>query len=199
MSKCSKKHFHKQVASSSIQNYQIRPKVLRRFYEPLLLLDSLGRVRGESLKKSINPEDESFRTFKHQRSFADALAYICAYRKEPEYVTATALESTPEGVRIWLAANQSVEQVVIQFLLGTLQRVESVIHQSNELLRKQAFVRELDGATKDVLIFNAPRNLVYWKMIKFRRLEPCRQAIEEYGRRVDLQRGESLLLLFPLS
>ena len=43
-----------------VMDQQYSQKLLRGLYEPLLLLESLGEVRGTSLKKSPDFEAEDF-------------------------------------------------------------------------------------------------------------------------------------------
>ena len=46
-------------------------RLLRRFYEPLLLLDALGPVRGDQIKSEIRLNEVDGDTQKLRRAFAD--------------------------------------------------------------------------------------------------------------------------------
>ena len=56
-------------------------KLLRRFYEPLLLLSALGQIRGQRIKPESDANSISPNIQKLRRSFVDGIAYICAYEK----------------------------------------------------------------------------------------------------------------------
>src|SRR5271170_2740078 len=115
-----------------------RYKVIRRFYEPLLLLHALDKIRGGRIKAEIVSDNTGINHTQIRRSFADAIAYICAYKKGPGYVTAAALEKTPQGVVVWLAANNGIGQNVTEFLDGILARVQNVVDKDDVENREQA-------------------------------------------------------------
>jgi len=96
----------------------IRHKVTRRFYEPLLLLHALGPIRGERIKSEIMPDDPESNHIQLRRSFTNAIAYICAYQKEPDYVTAAALEKTSQGIVVWPCTNVDIEEGFVTFFGG---------------------------------------------------------------------------------
>lgn len=108
-----------------------RFKLMRRFYEPLVLLHTLGPTRGDRTRRSpsiaSNKHAESFQDLRRQ--FLNDLAYTCDFDKGGDTVTAIALESNPQTSVFWIATNKSTEATVeqvdqfIKSLLGRLQTI----------------------------------------------------------------------------
>ena len=156
----------------------IRQKVLRRFYEPLLLLDALGEVRGQRIKPEAVEDTTYTNITKHRRSFADGIAYICSYQRGPDWVTAVALERLPGTIRVWLTANEDIKSEVFEFLEGILLQIQSVSELEGEASRRTACEQNLDQATTDVLAFNTPRLLSYFKLISSKFVKPCLEIMQ---------------------
>jgi hypothetical protein len=156
---------------------QLRHKVLRRFYEPVLLLNALGPVRGSRIKPQLDSNDVVYNHRKIRRSFADGIAYISAYQKEPDYVTAVALERTPQGIDIWIAANENIEPKVIKFLEGILQDLSYISRKGDVMERHRAADSAREDLTRKVVIFNIPRIVGYYKAIS-KRVEQCLTCME---------------------
>ncbi|KAI9751976.1 MAG: hypothetical protein M4579_005812 [Chaenotheca gracillima] len=150
----------------------IRQSVLRCFYEPLLLLEALGPVRGKRTKAPVHGDDIGVSPRKTQRSFLDGIAYMCAYQKSPDHVTAVALEKTPQHIKVWLAANRQVEQGVVQFLEVVLAQVQHIAVHDTGAERQSAFDNAIYQTTSDVIAFNAPRIGVYYQDVS-KLLNPC--------------------------
>jgi len=88
----------------------VNPKLLKRFYEALVMLDVLGNSRGdrteeEALDSELEASDLG--PDKLRRSFIRHLAYLCDYEKGGDRTTAIALEQTPQGITYWLASNKT--------------------------------------------------------------------------------------------
>ena len=159
---------------------QVRRKVLRRFYEPLLLLSSLGQIRGQRIKSEANTNTLSPNVHRLRRVFVDGIAFICAYEKGPHCVTAVALEKTPQGITVWVAANEKLEEKVIHFLESVL----SDIRRISELRDRDSRQREGDRIEEDlmsrIITFNTSRILTYYKQVA-QRVPKCLEIIS--GRR----------------
>jgi hypothetical protein len=168
------------MATSAKEIIPIRYKVTRRFYEPLLLLDALGSIRGGRIKSETVPDDTGTNHTQVRRAFADAIAYICAYKKGPEYVTAAALEKTPQGVVVWLAANSKVEDKVFEFLKIVLAQVQKVAEQDDVKDRQQAAVSVTERLSFEITNFLSPRLEVYHKKITKDLIEPCQEVLTDY-------------------
>ncbi|KAF7183830.1 hypothetical protein CNMCM7691_004252 [Aspergillus felis] len=139
---------------------------LRRLYEPLSLLMTLGEVRGNRIKPFNIPQDNSgFNAIKSHRSFVDALAYACAYKKEPAYVTAVALEKRPEEIVVLLAANKGVEDSVVRFVHDILKIVQWLARKPSAQLSSEDGLAALQFLTSKVLRFNAPKIYAYYRAI----------------------------------
>jgi hypothetical protein len=155
----------------------LRPKVLRRFYEPVLLLNALGPVRGPRIKQQVDSDDFKYNHRKLRRSFADGIAYISAYQKNPDYVTAVALERTPQGIDIWIAANTDIEPKVVEFVEGVLRDLSFISRTGNVIERHRAALLTRDDLTRKVVIFNTPRIVGYYKAVN-KRVAQCLSCME---------------------
>lgn len=152
-------------------------KVLRRFYEPLLLLEALGEVRGERIGPNNTVDDAGTNERKIRRSFADGIAYVCAYQRDGDYVTAAALERTPEETIVWLAANTTVEEKVVGFLGHLLSELQRISRHENAQSRQQARSQSIHHIRSTVIRFNAPRLTHYYKLVVQKFAPPCLEVI----------------------
>lgn len=158
----------------------IRHKVLRRFYEPLLLLSALGQIRGERIKPAIDADTPSPNLQRLRRSFVDGIAYICAYEKDPGRVTAAALEKTPQGITVWLAANAKIGVNVIQFLETVLSDIQRIAELNNRESRQREGEKTVEYLTSRIVAFNEPRIRAYYDLV--RKLVPtCLRVISVEG------------------
>ncbi|KAF2118104.1 hypothetical protein BDV96DRAFT_620140, partial [Lophiotrema nucula] len=101
---------------------------LSRFYEPLVLLYTLGRTRGEHTHSVPFDEADTAR-LSHKdlrRKFLNDLAYMCDYDKGGDTVTAIGLESTPQGHIFWVASNKCPKTKIVPFLESLLIRMRQV-------------------------------------------------------------------------
>lgn len=111
-----------------------RERQIRRFYEPLVLLETLGTTRGERTTPISNQEDLSLLAIKDlRRRFLTELAYVCDYDKGGDTVTAIGLEATPQGYVFWVAANTCPVKKVIPFLRSLLLDLKGIAANSSEL------------------------------------------------------------------
>lgn len=170
----------------------LRYKVIRRFYEPLLLLHALGPIRGGRIKAEVVSDNTGINHTQLRRSFADAIAYICAYKKGPDYVTAAALEKTPQGVVVWLAANSKMGEEVKEFLDAVLAHVQGVIDRDDGDDRQEVAKLATEKLSSMITNFHAPRLEVYRKKIIDDLLQPCQEVLAEYCKKY----GTSFILFF---
>ena len=157
---------------------QVRRKVLRRFYEPLLLLSSLGQIRGQRIKSEANINNLSPNIHRLRRAFVDGIAFICAYEKSPHCVTAVALEKTPQGITVWVAANEKLEKKVIQFLESVLLDIRRISELDDRGSRQGEGDRIEEELTSRTITFNASRLLTYYKQVA-QRVPKCLEIISE--------------------
>jgi len=166
--------------SRSLDISPIPPKETTKFYQPLLLLHALSPIRGERIKSEIIPDDPESNHVQLRRSFTDAIAYICAYQKGTDHVTAAALEKTPQGVVVWLCANANVEEGVVTFLEGILACVYRVVEKDNmEDLHQEASLATQRLASM-IADFQAPRLNAYRAEIIKSCIHPCQELMTEY-------------------
>lgn len=101
---------------------------LSRFYEPLVLLHTLGSTRGEHTCVELSTqEDVSQIPLKElRRIFLSELAYTCDYDKGGETVTAIGLESTPQNYVFWVASNSCPRKKIVPFLESLLTNLREI-------------------------------------------------------------------------
>jgi hypothetical protein len=168
------------MATATNKIVPLRYKVARRFYEPLLLLHALGTIRGGRIKPEIVPETTGTNHTQIRRSFADTIAYICAYKKGPDYVTAAALEKTPRGVVVWLAANSEIGENVKVFLGDVLAQVRDVVDLDDMEEQQQAAQLAKENLSRMITNFHIPRLEVYRKKIITDLIQPCQEVLIRY-------------------
>ncbi|KAF2789679.1 hypothetical protein K505DRAFT_252814 [Melanomma pulvis-pyrius CBS 109.77] len=113
----------KQLASLSPTKPRFDPQERRlsRFYEPLILLYTLGSTRGEHTCAVPPQEDIAHLPIKTlRRRFLSELAYMCDFDKGGETVTAIGLESTPQRYIFWVASNSCPRKKIVPFLESLL-------------------------------------------------------------------------------
>ncbi|KAE8141231.1 hypothetical protein BDV38DRAFT_279137 [Aspergillus pseudotamarii] len=105
-------------------------KRIREFYQIVYLLQSLDVRRGDRIKGKFPDEENYYSLAKHRRNIADALAYMAAYDKKPDRVTAVALGKENGRLVVWIAANKTVRPEVTDFLAIVLSRLEEIVYGS---------------------------------------------------------------------
>lgn len=139
---------------------------LRLLYEPLSLLDTLDQTRGDRIRPDDVPSHGAkFSLINSQRSFVNAIAYICAYKKGPAYVTAAAFKKAPEEIVLWLAANQGIELAVIDFLNPVVKIITWLVGKTSARLKNEEGASALSHLTGITLSFNSPRIFSYYRQI----------------------------------
>jgi hypothetical protein len=153
-----------EYSEASLISHQ--PKKLRLLYEPLCLLHTLSEVRGDRIKPGdISPEGPGLTAPRCYRSFVDAIAYICAYQKKPGYVTAAALEETPDAIVVLLAANNSIDTEIVTFLEKVLIILLWIIDHPTVRLDTNEGREVMKILTAQVLDLNAPKIFVYYQQV----------------------------------
>lgn len=147
-----------------------RERLLRRFYEPLVLLHTLGSTRGGHTNRlPVSPSDSSL-VQDCRRSFLNELAYVCDYEKGGDTVTAIGLESTPQGCTFWVASNTSPTAKIIPFLKLLLQTLERI---ANSKAPEQG---DKEDIAKLCISFGS-RRIKKYRSLFSRELAGCRKFI----------------------
>ena len=107
----------------------------------------------------------------------DGIAYICAYEKGPRCVTAAALEQTPQGIMVWLAANENIEDTVIQFLEKVLFDIQRIAKLDDRESRQRKGEQMLENLISRIVAFNAPRVQTYYEQVTRRHAPVCLDII----------------------
>ncbi|KAH0542310.1 hypothetical protein FGG08_003247 [Glutinoglossum americanum] len=152
----------------------IKRKLARRFYEPVLLMHLLSQIRGARTKRPIDTGDFRHSRQERRRDFADAIAYICAFDTGGGHVMAAALEQTPQGITVWLAANSTrAGENVIAFLRDILAKLVDIDTQ-NEVSQ----IETESWIFRKIVRFNRRRIDNYWDRAELR-IRPCLEVIRE--------------------
>jgi hypothetical protein len=102
-------------------------KLLRRFYEPLVLLHVLDPNGEERILHALEHTDTvNMQLCELRRTFLNQLAYVCDYITGGDTVTAIALEAQPSGVIFWVTSNTEVSPATRLFLHGILTTLQSL-------------------------------------------------------------------------
>ena len=152
-------------------------KVMRRFYEPLLLLNALDPIRGKRTKPERDTHSISPNLPKLRRSFVDGLAYICAYEKGSRRVTAAALQQTPQGITVWLAANENIGDNVLHFLAEILSDIQRIANIDDSQSRQREGEQTEEDLVTRIVTFNAPRIQTYYRQVARTHAPACLDTI----------------------
>ena len=139
-------------------------KLLKRFFEPLMLLAALGQVQGERIASGpLGLETSDASTFMQRRRILSDLCAMCDFKKGGETVTAIALEAHPGGPVYWLATNGPARNKVVTFLKETLEALGptdsgNIEDGRLEKLEKDLFMRFTE--------FNRPRLVSTWLFLQ---------------------------------
>jgi len=159
-------HTYQDIKRCATSPVPINPKLLKRFYEALVLLEVLGKNRGEKKEEEI-PDIESdpvgLNKDRLRRSFIRNLAYLCDYEKGGDRTTAIALEKTPQCIRYHLASNKCPASMSAS---GdrTKQFAQEVLHMLRASTSSTLASIEVEIFHKAV-IFQSPRIKEYSKIL----------------------------------
>jgi hypothetical protein len=100
-------------------------KLLRRFYEPLILLSVLDPTRGAHRPDLITDRGLQGRE-KLWRNFLDQLSFLCDSKRGGDTVTAIAAQRTVEHTVFWLASNSNTGSKAKKHVEWILSRLNSL-------------------------------------------------------------------------
>ena len=106
-------------------------KLLRRFYEPLILLSVLDPTRGAHHPDLITDRGLQGRE-KIWRNFLDQLSFLCDAKKGGDTVTAIAAQRTVEHTVFWLASNSNAGSKAKNHIEWILSRLNSLYYANSE-------------------------------------------------------------------
>ncbi|KAL8381526.1 hypothetical protein RB595_005681 [Gaeumannomyces hyphopodioides] len=118
-------------------------KLLHRFFEPLILLHTLGKTRGIHSPASVEEGSSEFT----RKTFLDDLSYVCDYNKGGHTTAAIAIDADRDRYVFWFALNKS--SVRVQTFL------RSVLAMISESIKP---VNARNQEARDELIANLTRN-----------------------------------------
>lgn len=155
-----------------------RIRQLSRFYEPLVLLYTLGSTRGEHTCAVLsNQENVSHMPLKElRRKFLSDLAYMCDFDKGGDTVTAIGLESTPQRYIFWVASNSCPQKKIVPFLNSLLTKLRDMTA-SPTLFTPE----EVNDIAEHCINFAAPRIKKYQSLLN-PLLRKCQSYLAETDR-----------------
>lgn len=106
-------------------------KLLRRFYEPLILLSVLDPTRGAHHPDLITDCGLQGRE-KLWRNFLDQLSFLCDAKRDGDTVTAIAAQRTDEHTVFWLASNSNARSKTKTHVEWILSRLNSLYDADSE-------------------------------------------------------------------
>ncbi|KAL4962969.1 nucleic acid/nucleotide deaminase domain-containing protein [Aspergillus stella-maris] len=140
------------------------PGDVEAFYAIICFSRSLNIVRGNRIKPMFSAESDGVDLAKCRRDFADAIAYFCAYKSDPDCVTAVALGQRETKVILWVASNAKVPRKVVDFLesnvLNVVQRLAYAFMQEPS---PPSEAERITGLLNEVLQFTSEKNFTYYK------------------------------------
>ncbi len=131
-------------------------KLLRRFYEPMILLSVLDPLRSEHIGRPSDPNHWILSPTELRRAFVDKLAYLCDFKKGGDTITAIALQSLPEGIIIHCATNNPMKPQVLDFINRVLALVATVNNENCPDIEATIL--------REALVLSRERLTQYWKL-----------------------------------
>jgi len=125
----------------------VNSKLLRRFYEPLILLSVLDPTRGAQrpdliTDRGLQGRQKLWRNF--WRNFLDQLSFLCDAKKGGDTVTAIAAQRTVEHTVFWLASNSNARFKAknhVEWILSRLNDLYDADPEETELIENDITTR----------------------------------------------------------
>ncbi|KAL8408964.1 hypothetical protein RB594_007420, partial [Gaeumannomyces avenae] len=110
-------------------------RLLHRFFEPLVLLHTLGKTRGIHSPASVEEGSIEF----EWKTFLDDLSYVCDYDKGGHTTTAIAIEAGRDRYVFWFALNKSSARVhtFLESILATITESIQPVNAQNQETRDE--------------------------------------------------------------
>ena len=165
-------------------------KLMKRFYEALVLQHVLGITRGDHIPRPLPDVQhaEALDGISLRCNFLEKLAFVCDYEKGGATVTAIALQQTPAAVIFWVAANEDVKSKVKPFLETILSSLERLHSKPTESVIKLAEDENFRRAVE----FVKSRIKPYLRCMK-EPLDKCRKILAKSNRDSDQGKAVSHL------
>jgi hypothetical protein len=155
----------------------LEPSTRDKFYWLLLLLEALDPTRGERSKSGAF-DDAIVDLPSIRRAFVDSIAYICAYDKGPDCVTAAALRQTSERTTtICLAGNKGIHPKVVTFLISVLEDLTGIARLPRGKVVDQAKSLATGKLSSDIINFVRLKLQRYYSKSVNKFVPPCLEAI----------------------
>jgi hypothetical protein len=140
------------------------PGDVEAFYAIICFSRSLNIVRGDRIKPTFSAETDGVDLAKCRRDFADAIAYFCAYKGDPDCVTAVALGQRGTKVILWVASNAKVPRKVVDFLESdVLNAVQGLAYAFTQEQLPPSETERVTDLLNKVLQFTSEKIFKYYK------------------------------------
>lgn len=164
------------MSNNNSPKFQVHPKntngkLLRRFYEPLVLLRVLDPTRG-SYRPDLITERGLDDPSKIWRNFLDKLCLLCDSKTGGDTVTAIAVQETLESPCFWVAANSNWRQRAHKQVSWLLRRLIEFYHS-----RPITTIDTESELAKVCIQFCTPRIKTYIKRL-LQRLEKAVRSVK---------------------
>jgi hypothetical protein len=163
----------KKTISPNAPRLDPHQRILSRFYEPLILLCTLGRTRGEHRPADFpRSADVTSWPLKYvRRLFLNQLAFLCDYDTGGDSVTAISIQHTPQQRIFWIAANICPSKKIAPFVQDRLLLLKYVAES------RVAIDEAIDPFLAACIDHAKPRIKAYSHFFT-RQLKACRENLE---------------------
>lgn len=110
-------------------------------------------------------------------------------------MTAAALQQTPQGITVWLAANEKIGDNVLHFLAGILSDIQRIANFDDGQSRQREGEQTEEDLITRIVAFNAPRIQTYYRQVARDHVPAC---LETISRDVVTSGTSSLAFVFAL-
>jgi hypothetical protein len=152
----------------------------------LFLLNALDPIRGPRAQSFTRGTDTRVDQTSIRRSFVEAIAYICAYKRGPDHVIAAALQQKSTRITLWLVGNKAIDERVKEFLNPLLNKLTETMRPLDSHIAESLSANKL---LPDIIAFQTPRIRVYYRLVKNLYLTSCLKIIQSA-----IDRGKLLLV-----
>lgn len=159
-------------------------RLVRRFYEVLVLLRVLGQVQGEKLRAEPL-EDSNVYSIGSREMRRNAMYHLCVacdFEKGGDSVTALACENVPSGPRYWMASNKHVEKIKT-FLMEVLAMLGEQASSGSDGMNIAALE---DRLFEKFVLFQRARIKEYWRSLQKHTEAEVQRAALSPGKQRDI-------------
>ena len=110
-------------------------------------------------------------------------------------MTAAALQQTPQGITVWLAANENIGDNVLHFLREILSDIRRIANVDDSQSRQREGEQTEEDLITRIVAFNAPRIQTYYGQVARKHVPACLDTI---GRKLVKSGTSNIAFVFAL-